>query len=121
MLRDTTSRDLKVELFGETYDSPLLFAPVGIQAVFHQDKETGVAQIAKELNIPYILSTAAASTIEEVAEASGNGPRWYQLYWPQTDEVTISVSASSILRHCIYSLFLSFSNVRRKRATRSLL
>lgn len=96
MLRDTTKRDLRVELFGETYDTPLLFAPVGIQQVFHEDKETGVAKIAAELNVPYILSTAAASTIEEVAEASGDGPRWFQLYWPQTDEVTISVSVLNL-------------------------
>ncbi|KAF2434788.1 FMN-dependent alpha-hydroxy acid dehydrogenase [Tothia fuscella] len=92
MLRDTTNRDLQITLFGQTYPTPLLFAPVGIQAVFHPDKETGVAKIAAELKVPYILSTAAASTIEEVAEASGDGsPRWFQLYWPQTDEITISL------------------------------
>jgi lactate 2-monooxygenase len=92
MLRDTTKRDLRIHLFGETYDSPVLFAPVGVQRIFHEDKETGVAQIAAELNVPFIMSTAASSTIEDVAEASGSGPRWFQLYWPQTDEITISVS-----------------------------
>jgi lactate 2-monooxygenase len=92
MLRETTIRDLSVNLFGETYDSPLLFAPIGVQQIFHEDKEIGAAKIAAELNIPYIMSTASSSTIEEVADANGNGPRWYQLYWPHTDEVTISVS-----------------------------
>jgi lactate 2-monooxygenase len=92
MLRDTTVRDLSVSLFGQKYDSPLLFAPVGVQHIFHEDKEIGVAKIAAELNVPYIMSTASSSTIEEVAEASGTGPRWYQLYWPHTDEMTISVS-----------------------------
>jgi lactate 2-monooxygenase len=91
MLRDTTTRNLSVKLFGETYDSPLLFAPVGVQQIFHEDKEIGVAKIAAELNVPYIMSTASSSSIEEVAEASGSGPRWYQLYWPHTDEITISV------------------------------
>jgi len=91
MLRDTTNRDMRVKLFGETYDTPVLFAPVGVQEIFHKDRETGVAQIAAELNVPFIMSTAASSTIEEVAKASGSGPRWYQLYWPQTDEITISV------------------------------
>ena len=37
------------------------------------------------------MSTAATSTIEEVAKASGSGTRWYQLYWPHDDEVTISL------------------------------
>jgi lactate 2-monooxygenase len=93
MLRDTTIRDLSVNLFNEKYDSPLLFAPVGVQSIFHEDAETGVAKIAAELNVPFIMSTASNHSIEEVAEASGNGPRWYQLYWPHTEEITISVSS----------------------------
>lgn len=41
--------------------------------------------------MPYILSTASSHTIEEVAKANGNGPRWFQLYWPQDDDITISL------------------------------
>ncbi len=29
-----------------------------------------------------IASTASAFTLEEIAEAGGEGPRWFQLYWP---------------------------------------
>ena len=92
MLRQTTYRDLQVKLFGETYESPVLVAPVGVQTIFHQDKELGVAEIAAEIGVPYILSTASSSSIEDVAKASGNGHRWFQLYWPQDDDITISVS-----------------------------
>ncbi|RDL34583.1 Oxidoreductase [Venustampulla echinocandica] len=91
MLRPTSGRDFKVNLFGETYDSPILMAPIGVQQIFHQDKETGVAEVCAEIGVPYILSTASSSSIEEVAQASGNGPRWYQLYWPQSDDITISL------------------------------
>ena len=91
MLRPTTHRDLRCTLFGTTYNTPILIAPVGVQQIFHADKETGVASIATELGVPYILSTASSSTIEEVAAASGNGDRWFQLYWPQDDEITISL------------------------------
>ncbi|KAL8908532.1 MAG: hypothetical protein Q9207_000742 [Kuettlingeria erythrocarpa] len=91
MLRPTTHRDLRVELFGQTFDSPLLIAPIGVQTIFHRDKETGVAEIAHEIGVPYILSTASSSSIEEVAEASGDGARWYQLYWPQDNEITKSL------------------------------
>jgi lactate 2-monooxygenase len=87
----TTDRDLSVELFGVKYNSPVIMAPIGVQGIFHQDGEKGVASVAKELNVPYILSTAATSSIEEVAEANGDGHRWFQLYWPVTDEVTISL------------------------------
>lgn len=93
MLRQTTHRDLTVELFGEKFESPILIAPVGVQTIFHQDKETGVAEVAAEIGVPYILSTAASSSIEDVAKASGDGARWFQLYWPQEDDITISVCA----------------------------
>lgn len=91
MLRPTTHRDLRVELFGHKLDSPVLVAPVGVQTIFHHDKETGVAEMATEIGVPYILSTASSSSIEDVAKASGDGVRWFQLYWPQDDEITISV------------------------------
>jgi isopentenyl diphosphate isomerase/L-lactate dehydrogenase-like FMN-dependent dehydrogenase len=37
------------------------------------------------------MSTAATSTIEEVAAASNEGKRWYQLYWPQDNDITLSL------------------------------
>lgn len=91
MLRPTTDRDLRVELFGHQLDSPVLIAPVGIQSVIHPDKELGVAEVATEIGVPYILSTASSSSIEDVAKASGDGVRFFQLYWPQDDEITVSV------------------------------
>lgn len=75
MLRPTTHRDLTVELFGEKLDSPILIAPVGVQVIFHQDKEVGVAEVAAEIGVPYILSTASSSSIEEVAYANGGGTK----------------------------------------------
>ena len=92
MLRDVSVRDLSVTLFGEKYVTPILCAPVGVQTIFHSDRELGVAEVAAELDVPYILSTAASSSIEDVAKANADGKRWYQLYWPQTDDFTISVS-----------------------------
>lgn len=38
-----------------------------------------------------IMSTAATRTIEQVAKANGEGDRWFQLYWPVTKEVTLSL------------------------------
>jgi lactate 2-monooxygenase len=41
--------------------------------------------------VPMIMSTASSHSIEEVAAASGEGPRWYQLYWPNDDDVCVSI------------------------------
>ncbi|OKP13620.1 hypothetical protein PENSUB_811 [Penicillium subrubescens] len=84
-------QDVSVELFGQKYGSPLIMAPVGVQGIFHEDKETGLAEVCEEIGIPYIMSTAATSTIEEVAAASDGGKRWYQLYWPQDNDITLSL------------------------------
>ncbi|KAL2007475.1 hypothetical protein VTN00DRAFT_8913 [Thermoascus crustaceus] len=91
MMKLIDGQDLSINLFGQKYPTPLLMAPVGVQSLFHEDKETGVAEVCAEVGIPYILSTASSSSIEEVAAANGNGKRWYQLYWPLDDEVTLSL------------------------------
>lgn len=66
-------------------------APVGVQSIFHEHKETGLAEVCGQIGVPYILSTASSSTIEEVAHANRDGPRWYQLYWPQDNDITQSL------------------------------
>ncbi|KAK5052644.1 hypothetical protein LTR84_002509 [Exophiala bonariae] len=93
MLVNATRRDLSVELFGTKYSSPLLIAPVGVQKIMHKDAEDATARAANNVKVPYILSSAATRTIEQVAESNGDGDRWYQLYWPrpQWEEVTASL------------------------------
>lgn len=91
MLCQTTHRDLSVKLFGLLYKSPVIMAPIGVQAIYHDDKELGSAEVAASLGIPYIHSTAATSSIEEVAHANGSGHRWFQLYWPKDNELTKSL------------------------------
>ncbi|KAJ5612209.1 hypothetical protein N7510_005403 [Penicillium lagena] len=85
------NQDVSIELFGQKYDNPLIMAPVGVQSLFHEDKETGLAEACAEVGVPYTLSTASTSSIEDVASASGDGKRWYQLYWPQDNAITASL------------------------------
>jgi len=66
-------------------------APVGVQSIFHKEREVGLAKACASIGIPYIMSTAASSFIEEVGAASGSGHRWFQLYWPSTDAITQSL------------------------------
>ena len=71
--------------------APIGFAPIGINVIYNPLGELPVAKVAKELNLPYALSTAGSNPIEKVAEANGQGPRFYQLYMPHDDELTISL------------------------------
>ncbi|OQU96971.1 hypothetical protein CLAIMM_02976 [Cladophialophora immunda] len=91
MLVPATRRDLSTTVFGKKYKTPVLLAPVGAHSVFHEDGEIGVAEVAADLEIPYIHSTAATSSIEDAAKANKSGPRWFQLYWPHNKDITISL------------------------------
>lgn len=83
--------DTSIELFGEKYSHPVLMAPIGVQALAHRDKETGLAEACAELDVPYTLSTASGSSFEDVAISCGRRTRWYQLYWPNDNDITISL------------------------------
>lgn len=92
MLINASRRDITVELFGKRYSSPLLVAPVGVQEIMHRDAEIATARACRTTNIPMILSTAATRSIEQVAEANGDSPRWYQLYWPKKEYEDVTAS-----------------------------
>jgi isopentenyl diphosphate isomerase/L-lactate dehydrogenase-like FMN-dependent dehydrogenase len=93
MLRDVGVRDLRAELFGAVLPAPLLLAPIGVQSIVRDEGELATARAAAEAGVPYIHSTAASYSIEEAAEANGDGTRWFQLYWPADPELATSFLA----------------------------
>jgi lactate 2-monooxygenase len=90
MLRDVAARDLRTTLLGTAMPAPLMLAPIGVQSIVHAEGELAVGRAAAALGLPMILSTAASHTIEQVAEAMGQGSRWYQLYWPKDRKLAAS-------------------------------
>jgi lactate 2-monooxygenase len=79
MMRDSTVRDTSIELFGKKYASPIILGPVGVHSIMHPDAEEATARAATNVGVPFVLSTAATRSIEEVAAASGSGDRWFQV------------------------------------------
>jgi lactate 2-monooxygenase len=90
MLRDVSQRDLSTTVLGEAMPAPLLLAPIGVQAVVHPDGELATARAAAAVGAPMIVSTASHFSLEQVAEAGGEAPRWFQLYWPNDPELARS-------------------------------
>lgn len=114
-LQDTNTRDLTTTIFDHKIPAPILFAPIGINKIYHPRGELAAATVAGELGLPYSLSTAASYSIEEVAEAhdkaasqknesnsvhqysgpkrqvESQGPRFFQLYASQDDAITESL------------------------------
>src|SRR6516165_4019770 len=90
-LRDVARRDLGVALLGRRLPVPVLLAPIGVLSILHQEAELAVARAAAPLGIPMILSTVSSTPMEQVAEAMGDAPRWFQLYWPRSDDLAASL------------------------------
>jgi isopentenyl diphosphate isomerase/L-lactate dehydrogenase-like FMN-dependent dehydrogenase len=91
MLRDVGDRDLATTVLGTPMPAPVMLAPVGVQSILHEEGELASARAAAGLGVPYVASTAGSHTLEEIAEACGEGRRWYQLYWPRGEELAASV------------------------------
>lgn len=78
-LVDVSRRDLSIELFGRRQNLPLVIAPTGLNGALWPDRDVLLARAAAAAGIPFVLSTAATTTIEDVADRAG-GDLWFQLY-----------------------------------------
>ena len=91
MLRGTADRDLGVEVLGAKSPHPFFLAPVGVQGIAHPDAELATAGAAAATGTPMVVSSAASTAMEPIAEALGDTPRWFQLYWVSDREVVESL------------------------------
>ncbi len=86
-LVDIREVDTSISLFGSTWPTPIVIAPVGSNRAFHDEGELAVARAAKAKNHLQILSTMSSTGVEDVMAARGAAV-WYQLYptdqWPVT-------------------------------------
>jgi lactate 2-monooxygenase len=91
MLTDVSTPSFARTVLGTELTAPFLLAPVGVLGIAHPDGEAAVARAAAAAGVPMILSTAASTSMEDVAAANGDGQRWYQLYWPKDRAVAASL------------------------------
>lgn len=91
MLQNAEQCDLSITLFGKRLPSPFLLSPIGVLEMVHRQADLAVARAAAQLNIPFIFSNQASVPMEQTAAAMGNAPRWFQLYWSKSDELTVSL------------------------------
>jgi lactate 2-monooxygenase len=90
ILRNVENRDLTVNLFGHSYPFPLFHAPIGVQTIIHPEGELASARACAEMGVPFITSSASTRSMEEIAEAIGDAPRWFQLYWSKDEDIAAS-------------------------------
>ncbi len=100
VLRDVSERNTSIELFGDRLPSPFLLAPIGVLEMAHEKADLAAGRAAAEEGIPFVFSNQASVPMEEVAEAMGDGPRWFQLYWSTSDELVESFVARAEACDC---------------------
>ncbi len=90
MLRDVSERSLTRTVLGTELKAPVLLAPIGVQTLAHPEGELAMARGAAQVGVPFVASSAASHTIEQIAQEAGELARWYQLYWPRDRELARS-------------------------------
>jgi isopentenyl diphosphate isomerase/L-lactate dehydrogenase-like FMN-dependent dehydrogenase len=100
VLRDVSSRDSSVELFGRRLPGPVLLGPVGALELVHDEADLAVARAAASTGVPMVFSNQASVSMEECAAAMGDSPRWFQLYWSTSDELVESLVGRAAAAGC---------------------
>ncbi len=79
VMRDVSSLDMSINLFGTRMEMPVALAPVGFAGMMARRGETQAKRAADSIGIPFCLSTVSICPIAEVAAVSAK-PFWFQLY-----------------------------------------
>src|SRR5262249_12502788 len=83
---DVSKVDMRVDILGTSYDSPIFICPTGSNRAFHADGEIAVARAAKPGNHLQLLSTVASTSLEDPT-AARSAPQGFQHYTTTNPDV----------------------------------
>lgn len=79
-LVDVEHPNLSTTIFGKHISAPIGLAPTGYTRMIDPQGESTVAAAAEDAAIPYVLSTMASTSLEDVRSAVPLAHLWFQLY-----------------------------------------
>jgi len=79
VLRNVENFDPTAKILDQNLDLPIILGPVGIAGMNARRGEIQAAKAALSHNVPFVLSTVSACSLEEVVSAT-SCPPWFQLY-----------------------------------------
>ena len=93
MMVDCATRDLSIDLFGLRLPSPIFMAPIGVTGLMTPDGhgDLAAARAAAETRVPLVASTLSNDPLEDVAQAMGDTPGFFQLYTPKDRDLAASL------------------------------
>ncbi len=80
VLVDVNRVDPATTMAGSVVPLPIGIAPMAAHGLAHPEGELATARAAASTGVPFTVSTMSTASIEEVAAAAPDGPRWFQLY-----------------------------------------
>ncbi len=80
VLRDVASVSTATTVLGAPVSLPVLVAPIAYQRLAHPHGELATSAAAAAAGSLMIVSTQATTSLEAVAQAAPEAPRWFQLY-----------------------------------------
>ncbi|HEU5202916.1 MAG TPA: alpha-hydroxy acid oxidase [Candidatus Limnocylindrales bacterium] len=80
VLVDVEQQDLRTTLLGREVSMPVGIAPAALHGMADPEGECATARAAAAAGVLQVVSTVASRSIEEVAAAAPDSPRWFQLY-----------------------------------------
>lgn len=83
VLTDVSQCSLATRFFGRAAAAPLIVGPTGLNGLFWPRADELLAQAAGNAGLPFVLSTASTSLLEDVRAAAPGGDLWMQLYVPK--------------------------------------
>jgi len=90
VLTDLTKGTTKTTILGETWRHPMMLAPVAFHKLVHPQGEVAIAQAASILETGMMVSTLASVELETIADEL-DSPKWFQLYFQQSRDFTLSL------------------------------
>ena len=91
-LVNVAERDIGITLFGQYSAAPFMIAPTGFSGLLAHEGDILLARAAAEANIPFILSNASTTSLEDVVRRVG-GRIWMQVYMYRTRQFVADLAA----------------------------
>jgi isopentenyl diphosphate isomerase/L-lactate dehydrogenase-like FMN-dependent dehydrogenase len=89
VLRNVSSVDPSTELLGQKAPFPLAVAPTGAAGIMAYRGDFALARAAARAGVPFTISSASTMDLEQICEAGGR--LWFQLYFWQDRDLSLSV------------------------------
>ncbi len=91
VLVNVSRLDLSTTAFGARLAHPIVVSPTASHILAHPEGEVATARGAAAAEALMTLSTIASRTLEDVAAAAPDAPRWFQLYPPSDRDAALAL------------------------------